>query len=266
MLGRTLSRTESRRVRPVATAPEHREVEMDRRSIPHVIGWLLVLGAVALVGTAQALPGTNTVDSGDIINGEVMRPDIGRNAVNSAKVANNSLTTADIKDETITAADIGPSAVGFSELGVNSVNSAKVIDGSLTGSDIANNSLTPADVNFNVTTTGVNACETGLVHSWARVKGSAGMPATFTTSTTHVDTTYNCSGQSVQVRRAGVGDYYVRFVGDPAALAQVTTYYSGIAADYDNIVTYRKAGDDFLVSVSEETGTGTEGWFVITTF
>jgi hypothetical protein len=124
---------------------------MDRRSIPHVIGWLLVLGAVALVGTAQALPGTNTVDSGDIINGEVMRPDIGRNAVNSAKVANNSLTTADIKDETITAADIGPSAVGFSELGVNSVNSAKVIDGSLTGSDIGGDQRSVAAADARVT-------------------------------------------------------------------------------------------------------------------
>jgi hypothetical protein len=248
---------------------------MDRRSVLHAAGWALVLGVAALVGTAQALPGINTVDSGDIINGEVLRADLGGNAVNSAKVANGSLTSTDIKDGTIasvdildnaiTSTDIAPSAVGYSELALNSVTGGEVVDGSLTGADISNNSLTGTDINESQLNLG-NLCQTGLVHSWARVKGAAGMPATFTTSSTYVDTTHNCSGGTVQVRRGGVGDYYVRFVGDPAVLAQVTTYYSGNAVDYDNIVTYRKSGDDFLVSVSEETGAGSEGWFVITTF
>jgi hypothetical protein len=240
---------------------------MDRRSIPHVIGWLLVLGAVALVGTAQALPGTNTVDSGDIINGEVKRVDIARNAVNSAKVANNSLTSADIRDGTIAAADIGLGAVGNAQLTDNAVTGNKVTNGSLTGADIGNNSLTALDVNFNANTTGTYACETGLVHSWARVKGSADMPNDYTTSPTYVDTAYTCSGQSVQVRRAGIGAYYVRFNGDPAALAQVTTYLSVYhAADLDNIVTYQKYGDAFVVWVSEPGGTRVDGEFVITTF
>jgi hypothetical protein len=244
---------------------------MDRRSVLHAAGWAVVLAVAGLVGTAAALPGLNTVDSGDIINGEVLRADIGGNAVNSARVANNTLTSTDIKDgtlasvdildNTITAADIAGSAVGYSELALDSVSGGEVINGSLTGADIANDSLKAADVDFSS-----DACETGLVHSWARVKGAAGMPGAFTTSSTWVDYTHNCSGGEVQVRRIGAGDYDVRFVGDPAALAQITSYYTGNPADYDNIVSYGKVGDIFFVSVSDEAGSGNDGWFVITTF
>jgi hypothetical protein len=217
----------------------------------------------------------NTVDSGDIINGEVLRADIGGNAVNSAKVANGSLTTTDVKDgtlasvdildDTITAADIAGSAVGYSELAFNSVTTGEVVDGSLTGADIAGNTLTGSDINESQLNLG-NLCQTGLVHSWARVKGAAGMPGAFTTSSTWVDYTHNCSGGEVQVRRIGAGDYDVRFVGDPAALAQITSYYTGNPADYDNTVSYGKGGDIFFVSVSDEDGSGNDGWFVITTF
>jgi hypothetical protein len=50
-----------------------------------------------LSGTAVALPGKNTVDSGDIKKGAVKRSDIANNAVNSAKVANNSLRLTDFR-------------------------------------------------------------------------------------------------------------------------------------------------------------------------
>ena len=40
----------------------------------NVIGYLGIF--LALTGTAVALPGVDTVDSGDIINGEVKAPDI----------------------------------------------------------------------------------------------------------------------------------------------------------------------------------------------
>jgi hypothetical protein len=51
----------------------------------------------ALSGTAVALPGKNTVDSGDIKKGAVKRADIANNAVNSARVANNSLRLGDFR-------------------------------------------------------------------------------------------------------------------------------------------------------------------------
>jgi hypothetical protein len=49
----------------------------------------------ALSGTAVALPGKNSVDSGDIKRGAVKRSDIGKNAVTSPKVKNSSLRAED---------------------------------------------------------------------------------------------------------------------------------------------------------------------------
>jgi hypothetical protein len=238
---------------------------MDRTNVLHATGWALVLTVAALFGTAQALPRTNTVDSGDLLNGEVLRADIGGNAVNSAKVLNDSLTSTDIKDGTIASVDILDSSVTSADIAASAVGSTDLAPNSVSSSTVINNSLGGDDINESQLNLG-NLCRTGLIHSWARVKGAAGMPGAFTTSSTWVDYTHNCSGGEVQVRRIGAGDYDVRFVGDPAALAQITSYYTGNPADYDNIVSYGKGGDIFFVSVSDEAGSGNDGWFVITTF
>src|SRR5688572_3173573 len=74
----------------------------------------------ALSGTAIALPGTNTVDSGDIKRGAVKGKDIGRNAVTGGKVKNSSLGGADVKTDSLTGLDINESTLGQ----VPSANSA----------------------------------------------------------------------------------------------------------------------------------------------
>src|SRR5215216_7397650 len=66
----------------------------------------------ALSGTAIALPCTNTVDSGDIINGQVKGKDIRKNAVTGKKVKNGSLGGADIKNDSLTGLDINESTLG----------------------------------------------------------------------------------------------------------------------------------------------------------
>jgi len=80
--------------------------------------WGMAAMFVALTGTAYATHpgGANTINSEDIINGEVK--------------------TADIRDANITRHD----------LGIGSVNSAKAVDDSLTGTDILNESLTSDDI------------------------------------------------------------------------------------------------------------------------
>ena len=55
----------------------------------------LVALIVALSGTAVALPGNNTVDSGDIKNGQVKRVDIATGAVTSPRVSDGSLLAKD---------------------------------------------------------------------------------------------------------------------------------------------------------------------------
>jgi hypothetical protein len=66
----------------------------------------------ALSGTAVALPGKNTVDSGDIRKGAVKRGDIARNAVNGGKVQNGSLTGADARNDSLTGTDVQESSLG----------------------------------------------------------------------------------------------------------------------------------------------------------
>jgi hypothetical protein len=67
-----------------------------RRPTPAMVVAFIALLA-ALSGTAVALPGRDTVDSGDIKRGAVKRSDVGRNAITSAKVRNGSLLAADFK-------------------------------------------------------------------------------------------------------------------------------------------------------------------------
>jgi hypothetical protein len=81
-----------------------------RRPSPAMVVAFAALVA-ALSGTAVALPGKNTVNSGDIkkgavktkniAKGAVTRPKVRNGAINSAKVANNSLTGADINEGTL---------------------------------------------------------------------------------------------------------------------------------------------------------------------
>lgn len=70
----------------------------------------------ALAGTATALPGANTVDSGDIKAGQVKRPDLANNAVNGAKVAVGSLTAADLAAGSVGASEIADGSVGAAEI------------------------------------------------------------------------------------------------------------------------------------------------------
>ncbi len=94
----------------------------------NVVGYV-ALFAFAMSGSAYALSGTNTVDSGDIINGQVKAADIGAGqvkasdltagAVNGAKVANGSLSAADV-DPTSLQRRVGGSCVAGSA--IQSVN------------------------------------------------------------------------------------------------------------------------------------------------
>jgi hypothetical protein len=71
-----------------------------RRPSPSlVVAFVALLAAVG--GTAAALPGKNTIDSGDIRKGAVKRSEIARNAVNGRKVAKNSITGRHIKEGTL---------------------------------------------------------------------------------------------------------------------------------------------------------------------
>ena len=65
----------------------------------------------ALSGTAVALPGRNTVDSGDLKRGAVKTSDIARGAVTGSKIQNGAITGSKIQNGTITGAKLANDTV-----------------------------------------------------------------------------------------------------------------------------------------------------------
>ena len=70
----------------------------------HVVGYVAVF--LALSGTAMALPGTNTVDSGDIVPSGVTTPDLGLDAVAAARIADGTVASADLFDQQVRRVDL----------------------------------------------------------------------------------------------------------------------------------------------------------------
>ena len=90
-----------------------------RPSPAMVVAFIALLAALS--GTATALQGKNTVDSGDIKNGVVKSDDIKNGGVGSKDVKNGGVTTDDLKN--------------------NDVGSGDVRDNTLTGTDINEGTL-----------------------------------------------------------------------------------------------------------------------------
>jgi hypothetical protein len=71
-----------------------------REHIRHNL-WGITAVFIALGGTAAALPGKNTVDSGDIKKGQVKTRDLANSSVTSPKVADDALTGDDVDESSL---------------------------------------------------------------------------------------------------------------------------------------------------------------------
>jgi hypothetical protein len=102
----------------------------------NVVGYIAVF--LALSGTAAATHpgGDNTIDSGDIINGQVTTPDVADDAVTAAKIRNGHVGNADLASTAVTGGKVEDGTLGGSD----------VIDGSLSGGDLASNTVTGDDI------------------------------------------------------------------------------------------------------------------------
>ena len=154
----------------------------------------LSLFLVLTGGTAVALSGSNTVFSDDITNGEVKTSDIAEQAVGTGKVKDSSLTGQDIKPDSIGGPRIVESSLGK----VPNADKLDNLDSSA----------------FTRRTCGIAS---GAIQGFARINASDSFSSTFTTQ--GVESPYNCSGQTVEAVRRGVGDYEVRFNGNGAGWA-----------------------------------------------
>jgi hypothetical protein len=100
----------------------------------NVVGYI-ALFLVLTGGTAQALNGSNTVFSDDIVNHEVKSADLGIKSVRGTHLAPDSIRTGKVVDNNLSGADI------------TNLTGADVTDGTLNGDDVAGDSLTGAQIN-----------------------------------------------------------------------------------------------------------------------
>ena len=88
---------------------------LKRPSPTTVIACLALFFAIA-GGSAIALQGRNTVDSGDIKRGAVKTSDIANNAVTTKKIRNNHVRAADIQNNAVGTGEIGNGQVREADL------------------------------------------------------------------------------------------------------------------------------------------------------
>jgi hypothetical protein len=110
-----------------------------RRPSPAMVVSMIAL-FVALSGSAVALQGRNSVDSGDIK----------KNAVRSTDIKSpNGVRSNDVKNETLKGVDIGVGQVASADITDQSVTGTDIENGSVGSADITDESLTPADLGAN---------------------------------------------------------------------------------------------------------------------
>lgn len=124
----------------------------------------------ALGGTAVALPGSNTVTTGDIKRGAVRSSDIRNNNVSTTDIRNSTIRGKDVRNGTIRGADVGANSLTGSDINegtlgtvpsastANSANSANTANSAGTAGNVAG--VTPRRILYRAATGG--AAETIL--------------------------------------------------------------------------------------------------------
>jgi hypothetical protein len=77
-----------------------------RRPSPALVISILALALAIGGGSAIALQGRNTVDSGDVKPNAIKSPDIARNAVKTSEIAQNAVRSGDVRADTLQGVDV----------------------------------------------------------------------------------------------------------------------------------------------------------------
>lgn len=112
---------------------------MSSRLRNHIRGNLVGYVALFLVltgGTAQALNGSNTVFSDDIVNGQVRTADIAANAVTTSRLAPSSVGSGRVVDNSLTGADVGDGTLTGNDIQAESIFGGQIANGTVGAADI----------------------------------------------------------------------------------------------------------------------------------
>lgn len=200
-----------------------------------VVAYLALFAALGTGGAWAAA----TVGPKDIQRNAVHSRHIKRNAVKTNKIAQGAVATGRIDDSAVTG--------------------GKVATDTLTGDNIDEATLGTvpnASALGGVDSSGYQrSCQGGAIAGHVYVKGSATFPSTYTTGGSRVLDMFNCTGATapVQVKRVGVGSYYIDFPGLSqgtnnqllVAMGNVTVDASG-AQDDNDVVTYKFVFDNAI--------------------
>ena len=100
--------------------------EYIRRNVLGVVAIFIALG-----GTAFALPGKNSVDSGDIKKGQVKTRSLGKAAVTEPKLADGAVTNPKLADGAVTNPKLAPDAVDGTKVAADALGGADIDEASL---------------------------------------------------------------------------------------------------------------------------------------
>jgi hypothetical protein len=127
------------------------------------------------------------------------------------------------------------------------VFSSDIVDGQVNSVDVRDNGLTGTDIAESTLSVSGMGCQNGKIKGYARIKGT-NLPVRdwYTSSSTWIDTTNNCSNLAVTVRKRATGIYYVKFLGNASAVAIATSNSDGTPPESrhnDNIISVAKVTD-----------------------
>lgn len=182
--------------------------------------------------------------------------DIQDNAIHSRHIKNNAVKTAKIAQGAINTSRLADGAVTGAVVGTDTLTGDN-IDESTLGAVPSANSAFNASALGGVAASGYQrSCQGGAIAGHVYVKGSATFPSTYTSGPPRVLDSFNCTGANnnpVQVKRVGVGSYYIDFPGLNqgsnnqllVAVGNVTVDSNGNQDDND-VVTYKFVFDNAI--------------------
>ncbi len=116
------------------------------KSIPASILGYVILTVILTAGAAQSLTGTNTVDSGDIIDGTVKNIDIKPSTITGSRILDNSVGAADLAANAVGNAEMADNAIGMVEMLDNAIGNAEMADNAIGNAEMADNAIGAAEV------------------------------------------------------------------------------------------------------------------------
>lgn len=119
------------------------------KSIPASILGYVILTVVLTAGAAQSLTGTNTVDSGDIVDGTVKNIDIKPSTITGSRILDDSVGAADLAANAVGNAEMADNAVGNAEMGDNAIGLVELLDNSIGNAEMRDNAIGLAEMGDN---------------------------------------------------------------------------------------------------------------------